>query len=624
VTDEAPARRQRRTVDDKDQARAKVVSLLRMGVRPAEAMAQVGRTEKTYTNWRSVSPRFRQQADSAIEAFVLSQAKAKMTWRERQDEFEPVRPEDYATWTEYQVAFRKAYFNHDTFDHQWVILQAWEKAPVGGITLVLIPPEGGKTTLLCDTICGDLAANANLRRAVISEGSEFASRIMSRIQKRFTHDGGPIPPLIEHFGPFIPPNTDRTKKWNSEQFTLALSDHDEQDPSMLAVGIFGAIRGARWDAIDLDDVQSVRKLGDTQRIMRVFRGDVIPRPGKQGRIRITGSRVGREDFYGELERLDMLDEIIVIPALDLTKPLGKQSYFPRQYDAGGLPIVNEAGDQMGWDDADLAVRRKKVGEDEWERVYMQRPQSDFASMISEAEIAEATDAGRLPGHPFVNAAGRIATLDPALAGHAAFTIYDYTADHLAVIDVVDLFQPTTNQRLFGEIERLTQRYKPEWWVIEENALQQGYIVDDVFVEMRNRYGFNAIPHHTGEGNRKADPILGVPSMLAAIVRGEIRFPRIGPNDTAFATLFDQLMAWRPDIPTRRLLQDQVMSMWFGYRLWRKLREQVQLDLSTWRRPGLREVTLYPDAGVNIDGGAFEVTQRAAMTYEQTWEHLVSG
>ena len=457
-----------------------------------------------------------------------------------------------------------------------------------------------------------------MRCALLSEGLDFAKKSMGRIQRRLEIDG-PATALQEHFGPFVPATSDRSKKWNSEELTLLASDHDEQDPSIACVGITGNIRGARWDRVYLDDVQSLRTKNKTASLLEVFRGDVITRPGRMGKIIITGSRVGRGDFYEELERLDLIDELVCIPALDLSRPVGEQSYFPRQHRSDGQPVLDEKGNQMGWSDEDLAQRRMKVGEDQWSRVYMMRPQSDHSAMISEGDIANATDHDRLVGQQPATSIANMAGLDPSLANHAAFTYCAYNADTLYVVDLFDFNKPTTNQALFAKLEEGTRRYRPDWWVIENNTLQRGYLTDDAFLRIKQTFGFQSAGHHTGEN--KLDAQLGVPAMMNAIVRGEIRFPSITPNDTAFATLFDQLQSWRPDIATRRLVQDQVMSLWFCYLLWKKLRQQVGQSINMWKRLGLDSVTKYPYARTNLTGLEETQAQKMPLTYDQHWQSL---
>jgi hypothetical protein len=606
----------RRATDAMEKARAEVIAYLRQGKTPDEAMAAVGRAGKTFYTWMYSSPKFAKMARAAQEAWLAQARQSAMPWREMMDQFDPILRENYDTWTEYQVAHRKAYYNHDTFDHQWRLLEAMEKAPPGGITMILIPPEWTKSTVVLDTIGGDLCDKPNMRFAIVSEGQRLARKMLSRLQGRLAPDDGGITPLVEHFGPFKPAGSSR-KPWNADEFTILGATHDEQDPSVLSIGITGAIRGYRWDRVILDDIQSLNNLSQTMTMIEKIRGDIASRPGRTGKLIVLGSRVGRTDVYAELERLEIIDELFIMQALDLTKLAGHQSNFPRQSTPDGAPILDEKGDQMGWNDEDLAQKRRIVGEDQWSRAYMQQPQSDFSALINDQDILNATDPTRSVGQPagVANMAGE----DPSLANHAAFAYCGYDADHLYVLDMVDLFKPTTNQNLFAEIDRGTIKYRPEWWVIEDNTLQSGYLTDDAFINLQKKWGFNAIGHYTG--GTKADDKLGVPAMMSAIVRGEIVFPMIGDDHVGFARLFDQLKAWRPDVPSKRLVQDEVMALWFCYLLWRKLREQVNIDVSVWKRSGMAKPTMYPYARTNVEGIEPNPPSRMPMTYEQHWQHL---
>jgi hypothetical protein len=608
----------RQATDRMEQAKVQVIGLLRQGKTLIECADAVGRSDKTIYRWMYDSPKFARSAKAAQEAWLSQVNREQRPWREQQDEFEPVLRKDYPNWVEYQIDFRKRYFNHDTFEHQEKMLEALDNAPAGGISMILIPPEWTKSTLILDTIIGDICANPNMRFALVSEGQDLARKMLFREQQRMTFQGGVVPPLIEHFGPFkAEGNTG--KKWNADELTVMASTHDEQDATILSIGVTGAIRGYRWDRVYLDDIQSLRNLSQTEPLVAKIRGDIASRPGRMGKLIVAGSRVGRNDVYNELIRLDIIDELFVMQALDITKPIGQQSNFPRQFDPDGIPIVNEAGDQMGWNDEDLAQKRRIVGEDQWSRAYMQQPQSDFSAMLTDQDIVNATELDRRVGQPALNSVANVASLDPSLHAHAAFTYCGYDADHLYVLDVVDLFRPTTNQNIFAEMLRGTLRFKPDWWVIENNTLQSGYLTDDAFLELKEKHGFRSQGHHTGENKR--DEKLGIPTMMQAIVRKEILFPMIDEEHIGFARLFDQLKAWREDIPTKQLVQDEVMSLWFAYLKWRQLRGLVGQDLTAWKRDGLSEVTLYPHARTNLQGIDLQPASRAPLSYEQVWDQL---
>lgn len=627
----------RASSDRAEKAKAQALMLIRKGYDYKEAMREVGRQPNTWFQWMNASPKFRDQAIAAKAAWDRQQSKASLTWRQRQDEFEPIMLADYKNRVEYWVAFRKAYFGFDTFDHQWQILEAWDAVPPGGISMVLVPPEAGKSTLLCDTVTADLCDDANRRRAIVSEGKDLASKMMGRVARRLEESGGPPSVLQEHFGPFQPGPGD-SRKWNATEFTLLASDHDEADPSFLCVGAGSNIRGSRWDDVDLDDIQSIKSKNKTGTLLEIFRGDIIPRV-KRGRIRITGSRVCKGDFYDEGERLELFDEIIVIPALDVKKDLGFQSYFPLQFRTEvvdereiEVPILDEHGEQLGFSDAELLQRAGKLGDDLWSRIYMMKPQSDHESLVTDEDILAATDHGQ-PGHPKryignhpAGSVGTIASMDPSLHKHAALGVDGYDAEFMYVITTVDLFKATTNQRIFAEMRALTKKFLPTWWVIENNTLQSGYLTDDPFLDLIAEFGFSAVGHHTGD--KKTNEFLGVPAMMAAICRGEIRFPMIQDPDSKegrdLAKMFQQLKDWRQDIPTKRLEQDQVMRLWFAYLLWKKLREQVEVDTSQWKRDGLTQVSGYPYAKTNVMPSKVGTAVKEHKTYDQAWAELTES
>jgi hypothetical protein len=287
-------------------------------------------------------------------------------------------------------------------------------------------------------VTADLCDNANRRRAIVSEGKDLASKMMGRVARRLEDNAGPPSLLQQHFGPFQPGPGD-SRKWNATEFTLLASDHDEADPSFLSVGAGSNIRGVRWDDVDLDDIQSIKSKNKTNTLLEIIRGDIIPRV-KRGRIRMTGSRVCKGDVYDEGIRLDLFDEVIVIPALDMKKPLGSRSYFPLQFrkEMAGekeidVPIVDEHGEQLGFSDAELLQRAGKLGDDLWSRIYMMKPQSEHESLVTDEDLLKATDTGQ-PGHPKrymgQHPAGSVATIcsmDPSLHKHAALGADGYNA-----------------------------------------------------------------------------------------------------------------------------------------------------------------------------------------------------
>ena len=111
--------------DDKEIAKVQVLGMLKQGYSVEQCMDAVGRSRKTFYYWTSQSARFRAAVDAARDEYIRNEAKEEITFREMAGEFEPIVRANYSSWAAYVVAFRKAYFGFDTFDHQWQILQAW-------------------------------------------------------------------------------------------------------------------------------------------------------------------------------------------------------------------------------------------------------------------------------------------------------------------------------------------------------------------------------------------------------------------------------------------------------------------------------------------------------------------
>jgi hypothetical protein len=131
------------------------------------------------------------------------------------------------------------------------------------------------------------------------------------------------------------------------------------------------------------------------------------------------------------------------------------------------------------------------------------------------------------------------------------------------------------------------RYQPSVLIIERDAQQKHFIGDERLERMQREYGFQVVPHTTSRN--KADPILGVASMAGAFLRNEIVIPW-GDEFTRdrMGTLIAQLRAWRANVPTRLLIQDGVMSLWFNWRNWMENRiERGVNDLhSEWHQNAL--------------------------------------
>lgn len=552
-------------ISKKRAAQDRVLSLLSQGSTVIAAMGAVGREVNRFYQWRMDEPWFKEASD-AVRVHVDG------------DRAPPF------------VEFRKAFFGFDTFRHQQKIIDALNAAKARSVTMVLLPPGAGKTTVLEDWICHLLANDPDERICVISEGQDHAKKIVRRVANRMT-DHGRFGAFINRFGPFRPDETDVARPWSAQTLTLARASSGERDYSLEARGAGSAIYGARFTRIILDDVQSTKNLNSTDKLVDYFRQDVytrLPPDMTVGRIYIVGTRVGQDDFYETLLREDMVDDLVKIPALiEHDDVEGKAvSYWPKRK----MPD----GSELGFDLDDLADIERRVGPQTWSRVYMQEPVSKRGATFSEQLVNDALDQERsikdvhaVPGLIIEGA------LDPALAGHSVFRIAAFSYDHLYLLDGCNLAELTRYEEMWDKIDELSAIWRPSNWTIEGNAVQGGIARSDAIQEIAKNRGFTITAHQTGRN--KMDETIGVASMTQSFRTRSISIPWADPeSQEAFAQLPIELKRWRADVPTKMLRQDEVMCLWFLHLRWQQLRHTLASRLDNniqtrglpWRPMGL--------------------------------------
>jgi len=283
--------------------------------------------------------------------------------------------------------FRKHYFKMDTPDFQLELVNSYEHTPPGQITMILLPPEHGKTTLFEDYASWKLALEPSYRFTVGSESQGMARKILSRVKLRMDPDG-PFPRYVNEWGPFIPQTKGRRKNtgnadsairqpWGADFFNVyRKSDHDERDFSMVALGIGSQVAGTRTDHLHLDDVQSLNNISSAAKDAQKIRQDWFSRPGQRGRTTINGTKVEIGDIYEILEEelSSRVLNIIRLPAI-IDRGNGPEPLWP--YDEKS---------QTGWTMEMLDRQREIVGEDAWNRNYMQKPVAKGDSTFTEESV----------------------------------------------------------------------------------------------------------------------------------------------------------------------------------------------------------------------------------------------
>lgn len=457
-------------------------------------------------------------------------------------------------------SFRKFFFGYDTPPHQKLIVNALNKALNSkhrSITLCLLPPEFGKTSCLEDWICEQIAHKPDIRIGIVSATPKHGWKIIGKLKKRLTAEGSAF---VMKYGPFYEAGqNNQGKPWAQDHFMVLQRDSDERDYTVSAFGWDGSVIGTRWDILVMDDVQPYKQLSMTDKIIATFRQDIYTRVGIDCPIVIIGNRVGMGDWYEELLRLDIVDELIEVPA------------------------VNEDGESTWpekWPLVDLELTRKIAGEDVWWRNYMQRPRASGRGSFSEALVDSAKDKMQTHLRP-KECRGVLIGLDPALGGGNATIAAAYTPDWLCFLDLDYSFNLFSNESIFERLNEMCVRYSAGIAVIEQNAMQKGIVRDQRLDALASRNNYRVIAHQTG--TLKTDPTWGVGTMADSMRRGELRIAWGGDYaKERLAPLCDQLISWRPDVPTRNLRQDTVMAAWFCHKWWKENRYHGMGDGTSWQ------------------------------------------
>jgi hypothetical protein len=226
-----------------ERRREEFLTEIRGGLSPKEACELLGITPATYRAWRSRDSFFAAEVDSI---------------RTGARQFKEEAP----TWENF-AEFRKLFFGHETPPHQAFMINAWEKTKPGDVTLTLIFPSSGKTTLAEDYFCYRLATDPDYRIMVGCEAQQLAQKILTRVKQRM-EENGPFPKYTQQFGPFVPQNMDgraSRQVWSANAFNVyKRKAYDERDFSMAGIGFGSNIVGTRTDHLHCDDLQSTKTI----------------------------------------------------------------------------------------------------------------------------------------------------------------------------------------------------------------------------------------------------------------------------------------------------------------------------------------------------------------------------
>lgn len=565
------------------QRRDKFVEILKAdpGAKMEVLLAAVGVGRSTYTRWRAVYPEFRWEVDAIRGANTTSPA---------------------GEWTAGFASFRKQFFGFDSPWFHLAIVEALEQGAPGSITLILIPPEHGKTTLLTDYQCFKYAQDPSFRVTYASEKQGHAVKVGRRIRDRMI-PYGTARAFVLRFGPFEPGSGQTTQPWGNQFFNVRKkAEHDDQEYSWQAVGFGAAIAGTRSDLLIVDDVQSRKSIGMTKKILEEFRQDWLSRPGAKGRTVVIGTRVGDDDFYQALmDDYDeetgraLVDRIIKFPAVRRDFDTGEDLYlWPERYSPEEYENL-----------------RIKAGPAAWARNYQQNPKDSGEDTFTDDVRAKMVDELYAWEMPIPNDVKELAiSLDPAVGGHNAFTVQGWAPTRMIVLEASGQWGLTSYDQIWTALEQLldhwTHRTRADGlrlpvttFIVEDKAFQHGLLRDAGLLALQGRYGFIIVPHQTG--SEKNDEIIGITGMVRSARMGEIVIPYASDSTTKARTwpLVDELRKWRPFKRGNRLRQDKVMALWFGWMRWRRNRDILEEPSEHERGPMGRALPWAPMKPVHL-------------------------
>ena len=562
----------------KDEAQAKVITLLENGATITAAMAAVGRQDTAFRQWVMMDESFKEKSD-----------KARLAGKGIKVDMAELKQISYPDFSE-------QFLDTTLFDHQlnWLDLiegrePRWQPS---GMTyepgdakrvLINVPPEHAKsTTITTNYTLYTIVTNPNARVIIVSKTQGMARKFLGAIKTRLSHPA--YMKLQTAFGPNGGYKADATQ-WSADMIYLGTGrDSGEKDPTVQALGFGSQIYGARADLIILDDVVMNSNAHEWEKQIEWLQKEVITRLGRHGKLLIVGTRVAPIDLYKMIRSGDQWTggktpftycAMPAVLAFD-EDPNKWVTLWPRtNIQENDIDEQFEDGLYPKWDGPSLFKRRSEVAPSVWAMVYQQEDvQSD--SIFSPTLVAGCVNGMRkrgplkqdTPGHPrHLESTYTVIGFDPAVSGRSAFVAVTYNRSdgRVYVLDCVNMVDPSP-QKENALIHEWVEKYKPQEFRVEINAHQKYYAMDTDLRNYLAQWGCQLNSHFTGKN--KWDTSFGVASMASLF--GSERDGRFQDNNIielpsnegseGLKSLVQQLITWKPDTknPT-----DCVMALWFA-------------------------------------------------------------
>lgn len=177
----------------------------------------------------------------------------------------------------------------------------WQESCTEHNYLVLMAPvEHAKTNQLSiGRVLWEIGKNPNLRVAIISDTASQARKILYSIRQHIERNK-----LLHMVFPGLRRSERQGEAWNNEQLIV----HREiisKDPTVQALGSFGALNGSRVDLTLIDDVcdfENTRTATQREKLVNWIDTTAIQRVTEGGRVWVVGTPWHREDALHVLSK----------------------------------------------------------------------------------------------------------------------------------------------------------------------------------------------------------------------------------------------------------------------------------------------------------------------------------
>jgi hypothetical protein len=497
--------------------------------------------------------------------------------------------------------WRKEFLGQDTYPHQqaWIdLIEKGDYYPRPGEyfhladpnrIIINVPPFHAKSqTLTIEYVTYRVCMDPNTRIIIVSKRIDQARKFLYSIKNRLTSNQWAALQAV-----FAPPDGFKGSKWGADSIYVAGIDSGEKDPTVEVLGIGGQIYGSRADLILMDDCIVNSNAAQYEAQITWLESEVENR-AFDGKILIVGTRLAAKDFYSELTNGDRYLSgrspwtVLRQPAVlqfdeDPAKWVTLWPTTTRPMETGQKPRPD--GTYEAWDGPRLARVRNAKPPRVWSLVYQQADiaeDSVFHPTCVMGSCERRRKAGPLTagawGHPRNGLEGHwvIASMDPAMTGDT-FTVVGGAEKATGKRRIMNAWVQAspTPQYIRDLIFSVSEEYKVNEWVIEQNAFQLFLVYDEQVQEYCRTRGIKVTPHYTGRN--KQDPDFGVASIaplfggLNRIADGAGRQVFDGKNlielpdpdsSQGIKLLIEELTTWQPGFSGKQLRQDGPMALWF--------------------------------------------------------------